>query len=39
LLRSESPTGKRAKLRTAAANNNRDYMPRSLCYCLFALRI
>jgi len=37
LLRLESPSGKCAKLHTVAANNNRDHMPRSLYYCLFAL--
>jgi len=39
LLRSESPSGKRAKLRTVAASNNRNHTQRSLYYCLFALRI
>jgi len=39
LLRSESPSGKCAKLHTVAANNNRDHAPRSLSYCLFAPRI
>ena len=28
-----------AKLRTAAASKNRDYTPRSLCFCLFAPHI
>jgi len=36
LLRSESPSGKCAKLRTVAASNNRDHAPQSLYYCLFA---
>jgi len=36
LLRSESPSGMCAKLRTVAASNNRDHPTRSLCYCLFA---
>ena len=36
LLRSGSPSGKCAKLRTVAASNNRDHTPWSLCYCLFA---
>jgi len=36
LLRSESPSGKCAKLRTVAASNNRDHLTRSLYYCLFA---
>jgi len=36
LLRSESPSGMRAKLRTVAASNNRVHMPWSLYYCLFA---
>ena len=39
MLRSESPSGKRAKLRTVAASNDRDHAPRSLYYCLFAPRI
>jgi len=39
LLRSESPSGKCAKLRTVAASNNRVHMPRSLYHCLFALHI
>jgi len=30
LLRSESPSGKGAKLHTVAASNNRDHMPWSL---------
>jgi len=30
LLRSESPSGMRAKLHTLAASNNRDHIPRSL---------
>ena len=36
LLRSEIPSGKRAKLRTVAASNNRDPPTRSLYYYLFA---
>jgi len=36
LLRSESPSGMCAKLRTVAASNNRDHPARSLSYCLFA---
>ena len=28
-----------AKLHTVEASNNRDHMPRSLCYCLFSPRI
>ena len=36
LLRSESPSGMCAKLRTVAASNNRDRAPQSLNYCLFA---
>jgi len=39
LLRSESPSGKSAKLCTVAASNNKDYTPRSLCCCLIAPRI
>jgi len=39
LLRSESPRGMRAKLRTVAASNNRDHLTRSLYYCLFAPHI
>jgi len=39
LLRSEIPSGMCAKLRTAAASNNRDHPTRSLYYCLFAPRI
>jgi len=39
MLRSEIPSGMCAKLRTVAASNNREYAPRSLYYCLFALRI
>ena len=35
LLRSESLSGKSAKLRTMAATNNRDQVPQSLYYCLF----
>ena len=35
LLRSESPSGMCAKLRTVAASNNRVHTPRSLYYCLF----
>jgi len=38
-LRSESPSGMCAKLHTVAENNNRDHMPRSLYYCLFAPHI
>jgi len=38
-LRSEIPSGICAKLRTVAASNNRDHMPRSLYYCLFAPHI
>ena len=36
LLRTESPSGKRVKLRTVATSNNRDHTPRSPYYCLFA---
>jgi len=36
VLRSESLSGKCAKLHTVAASNNRDHMPWSLYYCLFA---
>jgi len=39
LLRSESPSGMCAKLRTVAASNNRDHAPRSLYYYLFAPHI
>jgi len=39
LLRSESPSGMCAKLRTVAASNNREHMLRSLYYCLFAPHI
>ena len=39
LLRSENPSGMRAKLRTVAATNNRVHMPRSLYCCLFAPHI
>ena len=39
LLRSESPSGKCVKLYTVAASNNRDHMPWSLFYCLFAPHI
>ena len=39
LLRSEIPSGICAKLRTAAASNNRVHMPWSLYYCLFAPHI
>jgi len=35
--RSESPSGKCAKLTTLTARNNRDHAPRSLYCCLFAL--
>ena len=38
-LQSESPSGKCAKLRTVATNNNGDHALQSLCYCLFASRI
>ena len=33
MLRSESPSGKCAKLHTVAASNNRDHPTRSLYYC------
>ena len=36
LLRLESPSAMCAKLRTEAASNNRDHMPWSPHYCLFA---
>ena len=36
LLRSESPSGKCAKLHTVSASNNRDHLMRLLYYCLFA---
>ena len=39
VLRPESPSGKCAKLHAVAASNNRDHMPWSLYYCLFAPRI
>jgi len=39
VLQSESPSGISAKLHTVAASNNRDYMPWSLYYCLFAPHI
>jgi len=39
LMRSESPSGKCAKLHTVAASNNRDHMPWSLYFCLFARHI
>ena len=39
LLRSESLNGKCVKLHTVAASNNRDYLMRSLYYCLFAPHI
>jgi len=39
LLRSESPSGKCAKLHTLAAGNNRDHPTRSLYNCLFAPQI
>ena len=39
LLRSESPSGMCAKLRTVAASNNRVHLTRSLYYCLFAPHI
>ena len=35
LLRSESPSGKCAKLHNVAASNNRDHLTGSLYYCLF----
>jgi len=35
LLRSESPSSKRAKFHIVAASNNRDHTPRSL-YCCFS---
>jgi len=35
VLRSESPNGMCANLRTVAASNNRVHMPQSLYYCLF----
>ena len=39
LLRSESPSGKCAKLHSVAASNNRDHTPCPLYYCLFAPHI
>ena len=36
LLRSESPSGMCAELRTVAASNNKVHMPWSLYFCLFA---
>jgi len=39
LLRSESPSGKCAKLHTVSANSSRDHMPWSLYHWLFAPRI
>jgi len=39
VLRSESPSGMCAKLRTVATNNSRVHPTRSLCYCLFAPHI
>ena len=39
LLRSESPSGKCAKLHTVAASNNKDHLTRSLYYYLFAPHI
>ena len=39
LLRSESPRGTCAKLRTVAASNNGDHPTRSPYYCLFAPHI
>ena len=36
LLQSKSLSGKCAKLHTVAASNNRDHVPWSLYYCLFA---
>ena len=39
LLRSEIPSGKRAKLRTVAAGNNRDHARNLSYYCLLALHI
>ena len=38
-LQSESPSGMCAELRTVATSNNRDHMPWSLYYCLFAPHI
>jgi len=39
VLQTKSSSGKCAKLHTVAAINNRDYLTRSLCYCLFAPHI
>ena len=39
LLRSETPSGICAKLRTVATSNNRVHIPWSLYYCLFAPHI
>ena len=39
LLRSETRSGKCAKLRTEAESNNRDHAPHSLYHCLFAPHI
>jgi len=39
MLRSESPSGMRAKLHTVAASNNRIHTPRSLYHCLFVQHI
>jgi len=39
LLRSESPSGKHAKLRIVAASNNRVHAPQSLYCCLFVPHI
>jgi len=39
VLRSESPSGMCAKLRTVEASTNRVHMPWSLYYCLFAPHI
>ena len=36
VLRSESPSGKCAKLHSMAPSSNRHYAPRSLYYCLLA---
>ena len=37
LLRSQSPSGICAKLRTVAASNNRVHAPQSFYYCLYCL--
>jgi len=39
VLVSESPSSKCTKLHTVAASNNRDHMPWSRYYCLFAPHI